>query len=89
MLHQLIIKSKNNFFQLEGIILNSDELAWVTESDVNYCAQSFRTDYSHEDAPHLTVLGAVLRNGFLHTAIREKGGAYGSGSIQDNGARTF
>ena len=83
-------ESKNNFFQLEGIILNSDELAWVTESDVNYCAQSFRTvDYSHEDAPYLTVLGAVLRNGFLHTAIREKGGAYGSGSIQDMSARTF
>ena len=73
-----------------GYYFKTDELAWVTESDVNYCAQSFRTvDYSHEDAPYLTVLGAVLRNGFLHTAIREKGGAYGSGSIQDMSARTF
>ena len=30
-----------------------------------------------------------MRNGFLHTAIREKGGAYGAGAIHDTNSRTF
>ena len=34
----------------------------------------------HDDAPALSVLGSFLRNGYLHTAIRENGGAYGSGA---------
>ena len=34
-------------------------------------------------------MGAVLRNGFLHSAIREKGGAYGSGAQQDSATKTF
>ena len=47
----------------------------MTETEVNFCAQSFKTvDFNNEDAPALTVLGSVLRNGYLHTAIREKGG---------------
>ena len=52
---------------------------------LNDCAEAFATvGSSHEDAAALTVLGAVLRNGYLHSAIREKGGAYGSGAIQDS-----
>jgi len=38
----------------------------------------------HADAASLTVLAGVLRNGFLHTAIREQGGAYGGGASQDS-----
>ena len=30
-----------------------------------------------------------MRNGFLHTAIREKGGAYGAGAMHDTNSRTF
>ena len=84
------ILENRNFFEIKKINLNSDEVAWVTETEVNFCAQSFKTvDYSHNDAPTLSVLGSVLRNGFLHTAIREKGGAYGAGAMQDMNARTF
>ena len=43
----------------------------------------------HPDAPALSVLATVLRNGFLHTAIREKGGAYGAGATNDTSTNTF
>jgi Zn-dependent M16 (insulinase) family peptidase len=75
---------------LSNTKVQKDEFAWITASDVNFCSQAFPSvDYSHEDAPSLSVLSAVLRNGFLHSAIREKGGAYGSGAQQDSATQTF
>ncbi|MFN4094506.1 MAG: insulinase family protein, partial [Acinetobacter johnsonii] len=44
---------------------------------------------SHPDAAPLMVLAAYLRNGFLHSAIREKGGAYGGGASYDGNACSF
>ena len=35
------------------------------------------------------MLAGVLRNGFLHTAIRERGGAYGAGATQDSANACF
>jgi len=35
------------------------------------------------------VLGGFLRNGFLHRAIREQGGAYGGGASQDSANASF
>ena len=64
--------------------------AWVTSTQVNFCALAYPAVTSeHEDAPKLSVLGACLRNGFLHSAIREKGGAYGGGATYNSEASAF
>lgn len=58
--------------------------AWITDTEVNFCAQAFPTvAVGHPDAAPLAVLGGFLRNGFLHRAIREEGGAYGGGAGHD------
>jgi Zn-dependent M16 (insulinase) family peptidase len=63
---------------------------WVTNTQVNFCARAYPTvPVQHPDAAALTVLGGVLRNGFLHRAIREQGGAYGGGASQDSGIAAF
>ena len=70
--------------------VQKDSIGWITGSQVCFCSEAFATvDSRHQDAPALTVLGAVLRNGYLHSAIREKGGAYGSGASQDSYNRVF
>ena len=66
------------------------QIAWITGSQVCYCAQAFAgVAREHPDSAALSVLATVLRNGFLHTAIREKGGAYGAGASNDNATNTF
>lgn len=64
--------------------------AWTTSTQVNFCAQAFATvPAQHPDHATLQVLAGYLRNGFLHSAIREKGGAYGGGASQDPGSASF
>jgi Zn-dependent M16 (insulinase) family peptidase len=64
--------------------------AWSTNAQVNYCAQSHKAvPAGHDDAPALTVLGELLGNGYLHGAIREKGGAYGGGASYDGESGAF
>jgi hypothetical protein len=64
--------------------------AWLTSTQVNFCAMAFPTVPSaHPDAAALSVLGGFLRNGYLHRAIREQGGAYGGGASQDSGSASF
>lgn len=54
---------------------------WATSTQVNFCAKAYATvPQGHPDAPALLVLGPMLRNGYLHRAIREQGGAYGAGA---------
>ena len=63
---------------------------WLTGTQVNFCAQAYRTVPSeHPDAAPLTVLAGFLRNGYLHRTIREQGGAYGGGASQDNNIAAF
>ena len=64
--------------------------AWITNTQVNFCAKAYPTvSVDHPDAAPLTVLGGFLRNGFLHRAIREQGGAYGGGASQDSNTASF
>ena len=63
---------------------------WVTNTQVNFCSQAFPTvPINHPDAAALTVMGGFLRNGYLHRAIREQGGAYGGGASQDSSIAAF
>lgn len=76
-------------FLLEPI-RHSVAQAWTTSTQVNFCAQAFPTVPSnHKDHATLQVLAGFLRNGFLHSAIREKGGAYGGGASQDGSSASF
>lgn len=63
---------------------------WVTNTQVYFCARAFpAVPVEHVDAAPLMVLGGFLRNGFLHRAIREQGGAYGGGAGYDGNACAF
>jgi len=63
---------------------------WTTSTQVNFCAMAFPTvGPDHEDAPILDVLAGFLRNGYLHRAIREQGGAYGGGASHDGDNACF
>ncbi len=63
---------------------------WTTNTQVNFCAKAYPTvPPAHPDAPALDVLAGFLRNGFLHRAVREQGGAYGGGSSHDADLAVF
>lgn len=63
---------------------------YVTNTQVNFCARAYPTVSSrHKDAAALSVLSTFLKNGYLHTAIREQGGAYGGGASQDSNTGSF
>lgn len=63
---------------------------WTTSTEVNFCARAYQTvPGAHADSAALTVLGPFLRNGYLHRAIRETGGAYGGGASQDSDTASF
>ena len=64
--------------------------AWLANGEVNFCAKAYAAvPEGHEDAPTLAVLARFLSDGFLHPAIREKGGAYGGGASFDADSAAF
>lgn len=75
--------------EVEQSSSDADE-AWLIQANVQFCASAYpAVEVSHPDAAPLMILAAYLRNGFLHSAIREKGGAYGGGASYDGNACAF
>lgn len=69
---------------------SENDEAWLIQANVQFCSSAYAAvEVSHPDAAPLMVLAAYLRNGFLHSAIREKGGAYGGGASYDGNACSF
>jgi Zn-dependent M16 (insulinase) family peptidase len=68
---------KEDEFKLDfNISLKS--LGFAVSTPVSYVSRTFKTtDYKNKDSAPLTVLSKILRAGYLHREIREKGGAYG------------
>ncbi len=66
------------------------DLAWLIQANVQFCAAAYPAPVvDHPDTAALMVLGPYLRNGFLHRALREQGGAYGGGAGYDGNACAF
>jgi Zn-dependent M16 (insulinase) family peptidase len=64
--------------------------AWIASTQVSFCARAYpAVPADHPDAPVFSVLGKFLHNGYLHRAIREQGGAYGSGARYDSDSASF
>ncbi|NRB39577.1 MAG: insulinase family protein [Pseudomonadales bacterium] len=81
--------TEQNRFKPEAVREQVRE-AWMVNSQVNFCAKSYPTvPVEHDDSAALTVLGNFLSNGFLHSNIREAGGAYGGGAGQDSNIAAF
>ena len=88
-LHNNTSLDKNIAFSLPEV-RQTEKQVWITNTQVNFCAKAYPTvPVSHPDAAALTVLGGFLRNGYLHRAIREQGGAYGGGASQDSNIAAF
>jgi len=83
--------NQSSGFQL-ATINHKVKQAWQTHTQVNFCAKAYPSVAAgHPDAPILVVLGNFLKNGYLHRALREQGGAYGGGANYngDTGAFRF
>ena len=71
-------------------VQHSVRQCWITNTQINFCARAFPTvAVDHADAPVLSVLAGFLRNGYLHRAVREQGGAYGGGASHDTDNAAF
>jgi hypothetical protein len=71
-------------------IYDTVKQAWSTHTQINFCAKVYPTvPVGHDDAPVLMVLADFLRNGYLHRALREQGGAYGGGANYDGSTGSF
>ena len=67
-----------------------EDLAWLVATNVYHNASAYAVPAAdHPDSAALMVLAPYLRNGYLHGAIREKGGAYGGGAGYDANACAF
>jgi Zn-dependent M16 (insulinase) family peptidase len=62
----------------DSFVATPSRIGLIASVPVSYVARVFPcVPYTHADAPGLMVLAKLLRAGYLHREIREKGGAYG------------
>ena len=67
-----------------------EDLAWLVATNVYHNASVYTVPAAdHPDTAALMVPAPYLRNGYLHGAIRERGGAYGGGAGYDANACAF
>jgi Zn-dependent M16 (insulinase) family peptidase len=65
-------------------------LGWAASVPVAFVTRCFKTiPYTHADSAPLQVLSKIIKDGYLHREIREKGGAYGGLVSYDNEAGIF
>ena len=65
-------------------------LGWAASVPVAFVTRCFKTvPYTHADSAPLQVLSKLIKDGYLHREIREKGGAYGGLASYDNEAGIF
>lgn len=87
---QAIAQGNNADIYQPDFPLTDKQQAWCGNVQVNFNIKAYPAPaYQHPDTPVLNVLGHFLRNGFLHTEIREKGGAYGGGASLKGSAFVF
>ncbi|WP_296405904.1 insulinase family protein, partial [Psychrobacter sp.] len=68
----------------------AEDMAWLVATNVYHNAAAYPVvPADHPDTAALMVLAPYLRNGYLHGAIRERGGAYGGGAGYDANACAF
>ena len=73
-----------------GAAIDVADLAWLVATNVYHNASVYSAPAAnHPDTAALMVLAPYLRNGYLHSAIRERGGAYGGGAGYDANACAF
>ncbi len=73
-----------------GAVIDVEDLAWLVATNVYHNASAYTVPAAdHPDTAALMVLAPYLRNGYLHSAIRERGGAYGGGAGYDANACAF
>ncbi len=95
---------KNQFYGLQKIKVFPSATVWdghynatevkdqgrIISTPVAFTAKSFKTiPYVHEDNPALNIASCMFDNITLHTRVREQGGAYGAGAVNNTSSGLF
>ncbi|HEV8051455.1 MAG TPA: insulinase family protein, partial [Parachlamydiaceae bacterium] len=62
----------------------------VIASPISFIGKVLKTvSYTHPDAPALSIAASLMDNLYLHTSLREQGGAYGGGAVSSAMSANF